>query len=295
MPTYARYWSRKCTLFVTQIMAGAGLVIQRLDRFLAKEDLMLNRRKLAVSGTIMGRAGLSVAIALAATGAWNMGVAQETKLVSDTGKTAEVYVPIPGFDTTSLDKTADPCNDFYKFACGKFASNHPIPADEPGVDQFYALQNVNTQALNGILNKAAAGGAGRSPDEQKIGDYYKACMDTDTIDAKGLAPIEPLLSEIDALKNKEQLAALAGKLQRIGVNVFFGYSEQQDFKDASKQIAIAIQGGLGLPEKDYYLRTGAKDIELREQYVAHVARMLELAGSSPDKAKKDAQAMMAFE
>jgi putative endopeptidase len=256
---------------------------------------MLNRWMLATPGTIRRRTGLSVAIALAATGAWSTGVAQQTKLVNDTGKAAEVYVPIPGFDTTSLDKTVDPCNDFYKFACGKFAANHPIPADQPGVDQFYALYNVNTQALNGILNKAAAGGAGRSPDEQKIGDYYKACMDTDAIESKGLTPVEPLLNEIDELKNKEQLAALAGKLQRIGVNVFFGYGEQQDFKDASKQIAIVIQGGLGLPEKDYYLRTGAKDVELREQYTAHIAKMLELAGSSPEKAKKDAQSIMAFE
>ena len=256
---------------------------------------MLNRWILATPGMIRRRTGMSVAIALAATSAWSTGVAQQTKLVTDNGKPAEVYVPIPGFDTTSLDKTVDPCNDFYKFACGKFAANHPIPADQAGVDQFYALYNVNTQALNGILDKAAAGGAGRSPDEQKIGDYYKACMDTDVIEAKGLAPIEPLLSEIDALKNKEQLAALAGKLQRIGVNVFFGYGEQQDFKDASKQIAIASQGGLGLPEKDYYLRTGAKDVELREQYVAHIAKMLELAGGSPEKAKKDAQSIMAFE
>jgi putative endopeptidase len=239
--------------------------------------------------------GLAVALISVTAGAWQSGVAQQERVATDAGKTAEVYLPIPGFDTTSLDRSVDPCNDFYKFACGKFAANHPIPADEPGVDQFYALENVNTQALNGILNKAAAGGAGRSPDEQKIGDYYKACMDTDAIDAKGLAPIEPLLNEIDAVKSKEQLAALIGKLQRISVNVFFGYSQQQDFKDASKQIAIVIQGGLGLPEKDYYLRTGAKDVELREQYVAHVAKMLELAGSSPEKAKTDAQAIMTFE
>ena len=239
--------------------------------------------------------GLAVALISVTAGAWQSGVAQQGKAATDAGKTAGVYLPIPAFDTTSLDKSVDPCNDFYKFACGKFAANHPIPADEPGVDQFFALENVNTQALNGILNKAAAGGAGRSPDEQKIGDYYKACMDTDAIDAKGLAPIEPLLNEIDAVKSKEQLAALTGKLQRIGVNVFFGYSQQQDFKDASKQIAIVIQGGLGLPEKDYYLRTGAKDVELRELYVAHVAKMLELAGSSPEKAKTDAQAIMAFE
>ncbi len=82
------------------------------------------------------------------------------KIVADSSKPNEIYVPIPGFDTTSIDKSTDPCNDFYKFACGKFATNHPIPADQPAVDQFYALYNVNTQSLNGILNKASAGGAG---------------------------------------------------------------------------------------------------------------------------------------
>src|SRR5271163_50326 len=173
---------------------------------------MLNGCKLATSGKIGRRTGLVVAAALVAAGTWSSGVAQQMKAAADGGKPHEVYLPIPGFDTTSLDTSADPCNDFYKFACGKFAANHPIPSDQAGVDQFYALYNVNTQSLNGILNKAAAGGAGRSPDEQKIGDYYKACMDTDAIEAKGQAPVEPLLNEIDAVKNKEQLAALAGKL-----------------------------------------------------------------------------------
>ncbi len=173
----------------------------------------------------------------------------------------------------------DPCTDFYKFACGKFAANHPIPADQPAVDEFYALFNVNTQSLNGILLKAAAGGAGRTPNEQKIGDYYKSCMDTDAIEAKGLAPLKPLLDEIDAVNDKNDLAALAGKLQRNGIDVFFGYGEQQDFKDASKQIAFVDQAGLGLPERDYYIRTGAKDETVRKQYVDHVAKMLTLAGS----------------
>jgi len=256
---------------------------------------MLNGCKLATSGKIGRRTGLVVAAALVAAGSWSAGVAQQAKAASDGGKPHEVYVPIPGFDTTSIDTSVDPCNDFYKFACGKFAANHPIPADQQGVDQFYALYNVNTQALNGILNKAAAGGAGRSPDEQKIGDYYKACMDTDAINAKGLAPAEPLLKEIDAVTSRDQLPVLIGKLQRIGVNVFFGYGEQQDFNDASKQIAFVSQAGLGMPEKDYYLRTGAKDVELRGQYVAHIAKMLELAGSSPEQAAKDAKNIMAFE
>jgi putative endopeptidase len=255
---------------------------------------MLNRLLFTGSVKAGRRAGLSVAVALMATGAWSAAVAQRVEIAADS-KPAEVYVPIPGFDGTSLDTSVDPCNDFYKFACGKFAANHPIPADQAGVDQFYALFNVNTQSLNGILNKAAAGGAGRSSDEQKIGDYYKACMDTDLIETKGLAPVEPLLHEIDAVTSKSQLPALIGKLQQIGVNVFFGYGEQQDLKDASKQIAFASQGGLGLPEKDYYLRTGAKDVELREQFVAHMAKMLTLAGSTPEQAKKDADAIMAFE
>ena len=256
---------------------------------------MLNGRKLGMAGKVGRRTGLIAAVALVATGAWSVGVAQEAKVAADGGKPHEVYTPIPGFDTTSIDTGVDPCNDFYKFACGKFAANHPIPADQPGVDQFYALYNVNTQALNGILNKAAAGGAGRSPDEQKIGDYYKACMDTDVIDAKGLAPVEPLLKKIDALTSREQFPALIGELQRMGVNVFFGYGEQQDYKDASKQIAFVIQAGLGLPEKDYYLRTGAKDETLRQQYVAHVAKMLELSGTSPEQAAKDAKNIIAFE
>ncbi|HEX9200617.1 MAG TPA: M13 family metallopeptidase N-terminal domain-containing protein, partial [Acidobacteriaceae bacterium] len=207
--------------------------------------------------------------------------------------------PLPGLDLSSIDLAADPCTDMYKFSCGKFAANHPIPGDQPGVDPFYVLYNVDTQELNDILQKTQAGGATRSPDEQKIGDYFKGCMDTSAINAKGLKPLQPLLSEIDALGDspagRAQLAALLGKLHRTGVDVFFGYGEQQDFKDATKQIAEIGQGGLGMPEKDYYLRTGDKDVKLRADYVDHVAKMLVLAGSTPDQAKKDAQNIMTME
>src|SRR5579871_1688655 len=246
----------------------------------------------------LGReAGLGVAVALVAASACSVGLAQQGQVtVNSTDSNAkQVYLPIPGFDKTSIDSTVDPCNDFYKFACGKFAGNHPIPSDQSGVDQFYALYNVNTQSLNGILDKAAAGGAGRSADEQKIGDYYKACMDVDAIEAKGLAPVQPLLDEINAVTNKKELPALIGKLQRMGIDVFFGYGEQQDFKDASKQIAFVDQAGLGMPERDYYLRTGAKDETLRKQYVEHVAKMLTLSGMAPEKATQEANSIMAFE
>lgn len=208
---------------------------------------------------------------------------------------ATVYKPIPGFDASSLDSSVDPCNDFYKFACGRFAANHPIPSDQPEVDQFYALYNVNTQSLNGILTKAAAGGSSRSANEQKIGDYYKSCMDADVIESKGLEPLQPLLEKINNLQSINEIAPLIGELQRYGIDVFFGYGEQQDFKDASKQIAFIDQGGLGLPERDYYFRSGVKDETVRKQYVEHVAKMLTLAGTPAEKAKKDADAIMAFE
>lgn len=256
---------------------------------------MKNRK--IFGGWIDGRRVMSLgAVAILTAGT---GMAQSpTRAVSAAApndKPAEVYKPIPGFDATSIDISVDPCNDFYKFACGKFATNHPIPSDQPGVDQFYALYNVNTQALNGILTKAAAGGAGRTANEQKIGDYYKSCMDTDAIEAKGLAPLKPWLDEINAVESLNDMPHLVGKLQRNGVDVFFGYGEQQDFKDASKQIAYVDQAGLGLPERDYYLRTGDKDETIRKQYVEHVAKMLTLGGTPEDQAKKDADAIMAFE
>ncbi len=247
-----------------------------------------------LDGLAIGRkapASFGVALLFAAATA----IAQSPAATAPVSKAVEVYKPIPGFDTTSLDVSVDPCNDFYKFACGKFAANHPIPGDQAAVDEFYALYNVNTQSLNGILAKASAGGAGRTPNEQKIGDYYKSCMDTDAIEAKGMAPLQPLLDKINAVQSGSDLPALIGELQRNGIDIFFGYGEQQDFKDASKQIAFVDQAGLGLPERDYYIRTGAKDETVRKQYVDHVAKILTLGGSPAEQAQKDAVAIMAFE
>ena len=204
------------------------------------------------------------------------------------------YLPAPAFDTASIDTKADPCNDFYKFACGNFVANHPIPSDQSGVDQFYLLYNVNTQELNGILDKYSASTGPRTPNEQKIGDDYGACMNTALIEQKGLAPIQPLLDEINHV-TKPGLAYLTGELQRMSVNAFFGISEMQDFKDSTKQIAAMDQGGLGLPERDYYTRTGDKDKQIRDQYVDHVTKMLTLLGETPEQAATDAKNILAFE
>jgi putative endopeptidase len=204
------------------------------------------------------------------------------------------YLPAPMFDTASIDTKADPCTDFYKFACGNFAANHPIPADQSGVDEFYLIYNVNTERLNNILTKFAANDPARTSNQQKIGDFYAACMNTDLIEKKGLTDLQPLLDKIDKV-SKSGLAPLSGELQRLNVNVFFGFGEMQDFKDASKQIAVIDQGGLGLPERDYYTRTGDKDKKIREQYVAHVSNILTLAGETPQQAAVDATNILAFE
>jgi putative endopeptidase len=204
------------------------------------------------------------------------------------------YTLAPAFDTASLNTAADPCNDFYKFACGNYASNHPIPADQTGADQFHTLYNVDTQELNTILQKYAADSASRTPNEQKIGDYYAACMNTALIDKQGLTPLQPLLDKINAA-SKDDLVSLSGELQRLNVNVFFGFGEEQDFKDSSKQVAVIDQGGLGLPERDYYTRTGDKDKQIRAQYVDHIAKMLTLSGEPAPDAQRDATNILAFE
>src|SRR5579871_691566 len=138
-----------------------------------------------------------------------------------TPEAAPAEKPLPSLDLSSIDRSVDPCTDMYKFACGKFSANHPIPADQPSVDPFYVLYNIDTQELNSILQKAQAGSAARSPDEQKIGDYFKACMNTGAINAAGLKPIQPLLQQIDAREGspagRGRLAPLLGQLHRAGV------------------------------------------------------------------------------
>ena len=201
----------------------------------------------------------------------------------------------PGLDTRFMDTTTDPCVNFAQYACGNFSKLYPTPADMPGYGPFYIMYNHTEFTLNSLLKNVEADNPSRTPNEQKTGDYYAACMNKDAIEAAGLKPMQAELDRIAALKSKRDLTGLLAHYQLIGVNAFLSYGEQQDFKDARKQIAAVDQGGLGLPERDYYLRTGAADEKVRQQYVQHIAKMLKLLGETDDAAASDAKKIMELE
>jgi endothelin-converting enzyme/putative endopeptidase len=202
---------------------------------------------------------------------------------------------MPGFDAGALDKNADPCVNFYQYACGGWLAANPVPGDQSRWGRFDALQERNRTILQSILEGASANKPTRSPVEQKIGDYYASCMDTKVIDQKGLTPIQPDLDRINAMDGKPALTGVVTSLYRIGSNPFFRFSSEPDAKDSNEIIAGLDQGGIGLPDRDYYFRTDEKSVEIRKQYVAHLLKVFELLGNSTEVASKRAEAVMKIE
>jgi putative endopeptidase len=199
------------------------------------------------------------------------------------------------FDVNAIDKAADPCKDFYQYACGNWLKANPIPADQARWGRFNELDERNKQILREILEEAAKPDPGRDSVTRQIGDYYAACMDEKGIDARGLAPLKAELDRIRQLNDKSQLAAEIAHLHRIGVSSLFEFGSGQDFKDSSAVVAQLDQGGLGMPDRDYYLKSDPKSVELRQKYLAHVQRMFELAGYTPETAKANAATVMRME
>jgi putative endopeptidase len=198
------------------------------------------------------------------------------------------------FDASAIDKTADPCTDFYQYACGNWNKNNPVPADQVRWGIFSELQERNRYLLWQELD--AASKDPKSPLQKKYGDYFASCMDTGLIEQKGLAPLDPALKRIADLKDAHRLAALIGELASAGSPApLFRFGVGQDEKDSSKQIADIGQGGLSLPDRDYYIRDTARFKRIREQYVAHVTKMFTLAGDTPEQAAKEAAAVMEIE
>jgi len=195
---------------------------------------------------------------------------------------------------SSLDKNVDPCVDFYQFACGGWIKNNPIPADHPIWSRFGELAERNRTVLRGILEDAAKAGK-RTANEQKIGDYYATCIDEDSINKKGIAVLKPEFDRIAALKDKSALPALMAHLHSQSIDGLFGFYSGADFKNAKEVIAQADQGGLSLPDRDYYLKDDAKSVELRKQFLEHVANTFKLLGDTPEKATAEAGAVLAIE
>ena len=205
----------------------------------------------------------------------------------------------PVLDVSSMDKTVDPCMDFYTYSCGGWIKNNPIPADQSNWSTYGKLEDDNRAQLRTILEEAAKTDRVRDAVTQKIGDYYASCMDEAAIEKLGSQPLTPELQRIAALKSKRDLAEYLATAQfppsLDGAGVLFAFRSNQDFKDSTQVIAEADQGGLGLPDRDYYLKDDAKSKELRAAYVAHVGKMFELLGDKPAAAAAEAAMVLRIE
>ena len=208
---------------------------------------------------------------------------------------ADVPTKVPGFDPTAIDRSMPACTNFYQFACGNWIARNPVPPDRARWGRFDELAERNQTALRGILEKVSANDPQRDPIDQKIGDQYAACMDEAAIEAKGIAALKPELDRIAGLDSKAAMPGELAHLHEGGVDAAFRFRSVPDFKDANSVIAGTDQGGLGLPDRDYYLKDDAKSGELRTRYLAHVQKMLELSGEPAAAAAADGHAVVDLE
>jgi putative endopeptidase len=196
-------------------------------------------------------------------------------------------------DVNSMDPSVDPCTDFFTYSCGRWLKNNPIPPDKTSWGLSSKLADDNRMLLREILEEAAAPAVQKDPVKKKIGDYYTACMDEKAIEAAGTSPLKADLERIARMSSKRDIAKVAASMPNRGA--LFDFSSDQDFNDSTQVIAEVDQDGLGLPDRDYYVKTDPKSVELRQSYVAHVQKVFELLGDSRDAAAPEAQAVLRIE
>jgi len=207
---------------------------------------------------------------------------------------AQTAKPPVSFDLSALDKSVNPCTDFYQFACGGWRANNPIPGDKSRWGRFNELDEYNLSLLHNILETAAKPGK-HSALEQKVGNFYSACMDEKTVDALGVKPLQPEFDRIAKISDKAGVMQQIAHMQQEGMSALFGFGSSTDMHDSNQMIASLGQGGLTLPDRDYYIKDDPKSKETREKYVEHVQKMFELAGEKPEQAASDAKNVLALE
>src|SRR5579863_4208557 len=202
----------------------------------------------------------------------------------------------PSLDTTSMDKTIDPCVDFYTYSCGGWQKRNPIPPDQTSWSVYGKLYQDNLMFLRGILDEAATAKTGRTQVSQEIGDFYGSCMNETAVNQRGVRAIQAQLAAIAALKSVHDFAAfIANVTLPFGRTILFSSGSGQDPDNSDQFIADLDQGGLGLPDRDYYTKEDAKSKEIREKYVQHVQKVFELLGDKPEVAKANADTVMRME
>jgi endothelin-converting enzyme/putative endopeptidase len=215
--------------------------------------------------------------------------------VSGLAQTSSTAKPAPGFSLGSIDKTADPCVDFYQYACGNWIKNSEIPPDQSRWVSFVELHERNLDIAREILEKAAAGGASRNPIDQRIGDLYGSCMDEKSVEAKGVSPLKPELDRIAAVEDKSALIGQIAHLRLVGVSSLFSFYADSDLHNADQVIAYIDQGGLSLPDRDYYLKDDADKTAKRQRLVEYITQSFTLIGQTPQQAADSAQTVLRIE
>ena len=215
--------------------------------------------------------------------------------VSGFAQTSSTAKPAGGFSLDNIDKTIDPCVDFYQYACGNWMKKAEIPADRASWASFTELDERNLDTERGILEKAESGGASRNAIDQKIGDLYGSCIDEKTVNARGIAPLQPELDRVAAAKDKGALIDEIAHLHLIGPPPLFNFYSNSDLHNADMVIAYIDQGGLSLPDRDYYIKDDARMVDMRKHFVDYVTETFTLEGQSPEQAAESAKTVLRIE